>query len=141
MHEEEDVFVLEFCQGALEPAEPFLAERAVAGAVDQAVEHDALGLGQRHDVLHEARIVGRHLGKGGMKGGAVVVVADHEVVGHRQRLQHPLQRRIGRGLAPVGEVAGDEDRVRVEVVRLDRVHRCVQPIQRVKPIEFAPGRH
>ena len=91
-------------------------------------------------VLDEAVAVARDLREDGVEAGPDVVVAEDQVVGHRQPLQQRAQGPIGGLLAPVGQVAGDEDALGVGVAAVDAVDGRGQAGQGIAAVEAAARR-
>ena len=126
----------EAIERCLEPGRALLAEGAprLAGLVGvEADGRDALAHVER--VLDEAVLVEFGLRECRVEIGAVVVIADQQVVGDHELVELALQRRIGLRLALVREIARQdrEGRIRVIAVHVGDAER--QPVDRIEAVE------
>ena len=111
-----------------EPVQTLLAQGAVALTGGDGVQRDQLHAADRHAVLHVA--IGAPvgvLGEAGAQLHALVVVAGQQVDGHvAQRCQQLAQMVVFRGATEVGQVTGDDQRVRRLREATDRCHGITQ---------------
>ena len=72
---------------------------------------------------------------------AVVVIADQQVIRHRELVELVLQRRVGLRFALVGKVAGEDRESRVGVIAIDVGNTERQPVDGIQAIEQIARRH
>ena len=135
VHEDVDRVVARLGEPRAEPGGARLAETAAMVARLHRIDDQQAPDRGRQGILHEAVPVHRGFGKGGDQGGAVVVIAGHQVIGHREAVEDALEGAVGAGRAFVGQVAGEDAEPRVGVMGVDVGDAGLEACRRVDAVD------
>lgn len=85
--------------------------------------------------LNETVAVIHCCGKHRPKRGPIIVIADHHHHRKCDRLETLAQRLIGWHFPPVGQIAGDDQKVGIRMLSLKAGDRRIEPGAWIKPVE------